>query len=264
MALRLGLGLGLAGGAPFSPSSLYGSAGGDYWDFSDTSTLFQDTAATSPVTTAAQTIARVNGKLGRHNLTQGTAGQRPAWAALPSGKMGAQFDGTDDGLSVAGFDMTGSDEITYIIGLRKASDAAVGMALEVSAAAASNNGTFSLLAPSSPTTDRYAMVSRGNATASVAAIGSSYDAPQTIVIGMKAKISTDTLEMYVNGAIYNQVMTDQGTGNYGNHTLYIGRRAGASFPFNGFITSLIIIGRNLSASELVKANAWVNARTGAY
>jgi len=261
MALRLGLGLGLAGGGPFSPSSLYGSAGGDYWDFSDTSTLFQDTAATSPVTTAAQTIARVNGKLGRYNLTQGTAGQRPAWAALPNDKMGAQFDGTDDGLSVAGFDLSAADEITVIAGVRRtANPAAAAVMLELTADWSANNGTIISSVNGSGTADfgSKGTTLRQPTSPAVASVPSSY------VLTGRADISADSVILRINGTDVSQSLLDQGTGNFGNHTLYVGRRGGTTFPWTGFFTSLLIIGRVLTADELAQAEAWTNARMGAY
>lgn len=60
MALRLGLGLGLANiGGGFSPLSLSPEA---FYDPSDTSTLFQDAAGTTPVTTAGDPVWLMLGK----------------------------------------------------------------------------------------------------------------------------------------------------------------------------------------------------------
>lgn len=49
-------------------------------------TLFQDTAGTTPVTTAGQTVARINDKSGRGNhATQATAASRPTYGVVPQG-----------------------------------------------------------------------------------------------------------------------------------------------------------------------------------
>src|SRR5262245_4073126 len=59
---------------------------GGWWDPSDLSTLFQDTAGTTPVTASGQSVARINDKSGRGNhLIQATAGARPLF--LQSGGL---------------------------------------------------------------------------------------------------------------------------------------------------------------------------------
>jgi len=57
---------------------------------------------------------------------------------------------------------------------------------------------------------------------------------------------------------------DAGTGNLGNHTLYIGRRNGTSLPLNGHLYSLIVRGAASSDSQIASAESYVNSKTGAY
>lgn len=87
MALRLGLGLGLSGGASFSPLSLFAASEPGVWlDPSDISTLFQDTAGTTPVTDAGQSVGLVLDKSGRGNhATQSTSLSRPTLGRNPVG-----------------------------------------------------------------------------------------------------------------------------------------------------------------------------------
>jgi len=75
------------GGAEFSPSSLFAaSEPGVWYDPSDLTTLFTDTAGTTPVTTPGQTVARMNDKSGRgNNATQATAASRPTYGVVPLG-----------------------------------------------------------------------------------------------------------------------------------------------------------------------------------
>jgi hypothetical protein len=76
-----------------APSALY--------DISDLSTLFQDTAGTTPVTAAGQSVARVNDKSGNgRNLTQVTAANRPTYQIDADGFPYLLFDGTLSGMSV--------------------------------------------------------------------------------------------------------------------------------------------------------------------
>jgi hypothetical protein len=73
--------------ATFSPSSLFASSEpGTWFDPSDLTTLFQDTAGTVAVTTPGQTVARMNDKSGRgNNATQATAASRPTFGVVPLG-----------------------------------------------------------------------------------------------------------------------------------------------------------------------------------
>jgi hypothetical protein len=66
----------------------------------------------------------------------------------------------------------------------------------------------------------------------------------------------------VNGKLGDKRNTDQGTGNYGNYPLYIGRRAGTSLPFNGHLYSLIGIGRLTTDSETLALEKAIAKNTG--
>lgn len=71
----------------FSPLSLFAASEPGFWfDPSDLSTLFQDTAGTTPVTVAGQSVARINDKSGRGNhATQSTSLSRPTLGRNPVG-----------------------------------------------------------------------------------------------------------------------------------------------------------------------------------
>lgn len=78
------------GGGAVGPNSITGL---QLWlDFTDLSKMFQDTAGSSPVATAGQSIARINDKSANaNNFTQATAAKRPAYQS----GGGALFDGGD-------------------------------------------------------------------------------------------------------------------------------------------------------------------------
>jgi hypothetical protein len=62
----------------FDPSSLFGGTAGGMWDPSDKSTMFKDTAGTTPVTADGDIVARINDKSGNGNhLIQATLANRP-------------------------------------------------------------------------------------------------------------------------------------------------------------------------------------------
>lgn len=81
------------------PQSLFaGGVQGAWYDFSDLSTLFQDSAGTTPVTANNDPVGRVLDKSGRGNhLTQATAGSRPLYKTDGT-RHWLEGDGVDDWL----------------------------------------------------------------------------------------------------------------------------------------------------------------------
>ena len=86
----------VAAGGGFTPILAAPSA---WYDPSDISTLFQDSAGTTPVTAHGDPVGRMLDKSGNGNhLTQATAAARPLYQVSGSEKY-LLFDGTDDILS---------------------------------------------------------------------------------------------------------------------------------------------------------------------
>lgn len=109
MALQMGLGMARrGGGAAFDPASLFaGGASGGFWKFSDSATLWQDTAGTTAVASDGDTIARADVQGGDHaNLTQSVSAEEPVWKSS-GGVNYAQFDGTNHNIR------GGTDLITF-------------------------------------------------------------------------------------------------------------------------------------------------------
>jgi hypothetical protein len=90
-----------AAGGGFDPGSLFSSDTGGWWDPSDMSTLYQNSAGTTPVTAADQSVGRIDDKSGNGNhLLQATDTNRPI--IRNSGALWwLEFDGVDDGLGAA-------------------------------------------------------------------------------------------------------------------------------------------------------------------
>lgn len=88
----------------FDPSDLFNNGeNGGWYDPSDLSTLWQDTAGTTAVTTSGQSVARIDDKSGSgHHLTQATAASRPTYQTS-GGLHWLDFDGTDDYLQETSF-----------------------------------------------------------------------------------------------------------------------------------------------------------------
>lgn len=175
---------------------------------------------------------------------------------------GIFFDGVDDFLQTAAIDFSNSDKVTVVAGVRKLSDAAQAELLGLTTSPPTGSGTFWLQTPNAAAAANYVWNSRGTATSSTSA--SPFAAPDTAVITGIGDISGDSAIIRRNGVQVSTNATDQGTGNYANDIVYIGRRGGATLPFNGVLTFLCVINRTLTAGELAQLEAFANSRTGAF
>ena len=168
-------------------------------------------------------------------------------------------DGVDDFMQTGSIDFTGTDKVSVFSGVTKLDNTARNLA-ELSVDTAANNGTFALTSGSSYTSkSRGAAAANANQTASVAVSG-----VDTSVITSTHDIAGDVTAIRRNGAAGTSATGDKGTGNFGNYPLYLLSRAGASSFFNGHFYSLIIRGALTTGDDLIKAEAYVNSKTGAY
>jgi hypothetical protein len=236
---------------------------GCWYDPSDMSTLFQDTAGTVPVTAVGQQVARINDKSGRGNFAiQATAASRPLLQQDGGGRRYLAFDGVDDTLATGNISLTATNSLTFWAGVYKASDASTGLIAETSVNAGSNLGAanWSCGAPTPATWG-----ARNTGTLSVfASSPNTFPAPSTAVLAAQATIATDTLLLRINGVQVASVATDQGTGNYGNFPLFLGARSGGTVPLNGRIYGLILRGAASNAAQIASGEAWCNSKAGAY
>jgi hypothetical protein len=248
----------------FTPADLYAaSEKGAWYDPSDFSTMWQDTAGTTPVTATGQSVARIDDKSGNaKHLLQGTAGSMPVLQQDAGGNYYLDFDGTDDFMSCASFDLTTTDCVTVTAGLRKDSDAATGLVVELSTSSSANSGTFALFAPGANGATTFVFRHRGSVDSTTTATGQT--APLTAVVTGLGEIGGDYNRIRVNGAVSATLTSNQGTGAMISATLYVGRRAGTSVPFNGRLYGMIIRGVRSGPIALEATETWMNGKTEAY
>lgn len=172
-----------------------------------------------------------------------------------------KFDGVDDSLSTNSISFTSTDKMSVFAGVRKLSDAAIGVIAELSADISTNNGSFRALAPNGGGVPGYQFGSRGTSLA-LPTISSGYPSPVTNVYTGVASISTNIALLRLNGTQVASDASSQGTGNFGNYPLFIGRRNNASFPLNGQLYSMIIVGKAVTAGELSSTEKFVASKTG--
>jgi hypothetical protein len=164
-------------------------------------------------------------------------------------------------MSTASVNFTSTDKMSIFAGVRKLSDAARGMIVELSATSASNNGSFGMTAPNAASAT-YAFESKG--TALTDAVGTPFTAPLTSVLTGVSSIASGVNILRVNSTQADSDTGDQGTGNFGNYPLFIGRRGGATLPFNGRLYQLLVRGAQSTTQQIEQTEAYVNARTKAY
>ncbi len=135
-------------GGGFSPLGLFAaSEPGGWYDPSDLSTMFQDDAATVPVTAAGQSVAVIKDKSGRGNhAAQTTAASRPLYQVDAGGRGHLVFDGVDDFLLTPTVTPGGSVGQVFAAA-RKASDAAIGYLFDSTSNFSTQNGGIAILAP---------------------------------------------------------------------------------------------------------------------
>lgn len=181
---------------------------------------------------------------------------------------GLLYDGVDDFL-VTPTITPGTDKVQVFAGIRKMSDAAVGVAVGTYLST-STNGSFELNAPRTASSN-YAFLVRGD-TANAQYSMNNFASPVSSVISAACDISGATIAEEimprVNGSIPTLAVSSAGPAGGGNflaYPVYFGRRGGTTLPFNGYAFREIgRFGPNLDAATIAKVEGWVNQATGAY
>lgn len=254
-------------GVGWTPAQMFaGGRVGVWYDPSDLSTLFKDTAGTIPVTADGDSVALVLDKSGNGKHLVQSTGTSQAKYKTSGGLSWLLFDGTDDSYGTnAAIDFSASDEIFLAAGAYKASDAVQSVLAELSASRSANNGSFSFFVPNTAAGLKYQFIPHGTLDPGTVAGSSSvaFAAPNTAVLTLDCDISTDLGELGINGVSAALSSGDLGTGNFGNYTLYVGRRNNTSFPLNGRLHGLIVRGgARPDATERARINAYMAAKSG--
>ena len=266
MNLSIALGLGarsVVGGVPaYNPAVLFENGEqGAWYDPSDLSTLWADVDATIPAVIGGR-VARMDDKSGRGNhALQATEASRPF---LRKGDTRYYLDFfVSSTMSVAAFNMSATDEMTVIAGVRKANDTSLRMVCELTTNAGGTTGGFFLTAPfSTGASGNYGFFCRGNA-GSAAATSATALAPRNAVITGLGKISTDQMIIRRDGVEEGSQVANQGTGNFANAALHIGSRAGTgSFFASGELYGLVIRGNLTTGADLTNAESYMTSKTG--
>lgn len=243
----------------WSPNLLFAAGEQGVWyDPSDFSTMFQDTAGTTPVTATGQSVARINDKSGNgNNATQSTAANRPTLQIDGNGKYYLSFDGSNDILFCNDTNMPTGDLSVFWGSYLNVDFPAAFPAVASYGVASPSRSVFILYGnPSNIYVSQYGdslFVSASKTTAYVASlnrIGTAYNLRKNGGAGSASQ------SMATNTAVYGA----NGFGLGGS---------GAGLPgvspfLSGRIYGLIIRGAASTASQISMTETYMNSKTAAY
>jgi len=235
---------------------------GAWYDPSDITTLFQDSAGTTAVTAAGQPVGLMLDKSGRNNhARQTTAAARPLYQ-LDAGKPYLAFDGVDDFMVTTAF-AWGSDQAFVGTGVRKLTGSASIIA-ELSINLNNNPGSFYHISAEGSQAN-YTASSRGTVNSGGDRVSYATNGgipPVNNVFTAIHSISGDLSVARVDGVAASAATGDKGAGNFGTYPLYIGARAGTSLFFKGRIYGAIFRNLNPNATQLAAIEQYLAAKSG--
>ena len=232
----------------------------------------------SVVTTAGSLTLTVSGAVTNADLRESNVGVNlPAYQAVVNSTTYTtagfphylRFDGVDDFLLTPTI-TPNANKAQVFAGVRKLSDAVAFMGIVEYGDVVAANGSLSVSAPTATGAATYEVALRGTQT--TASNLSPFAAPITSVLSAAFDIGQSTRETEILSRVNALTPTLVGTGsanagggNFLAYPLYIGRRGGTSFPFNGHLYSLIVrFGSNLPAATIENTENYINTKTRAF
>jgi hypothetical protein len=246
-----------------TPLALFASSEKGVWyDPSDKSTLFQDSAGTVPVTTAGQPVGKMLDKSGNGaHAVQNVSASRPIYQVDPYGWDYLDFDGSNDFMVTPSINLTGTDKLTATIGLLvDPAKTTAGTAICTGGDPNAVNGTFLIGAPSS--TADHSFYLRGSSTI-LARVPNQVTGDDVLTGVFDISAATRELELIprLSGVVSTNIVwtgTTAGTGSFGNQPLYLGSLGGSSTFFQGHIYQVIVRGALSNADQIYQAEAWTD------
>lgn len=234
---------------------------GPFYDFSDKSTMFQDSAGTLPVTALNQPVGLVLDKSGKGiALDQPTTINRPIYALDSKGKPSLSFNGTNQWLKTAiNLNLSGTAGVTVASSWLTASNA-ISIIHELSSAASNIGGFY--LATNVAAAGSIRILETTSAGQFFLDITAPLGAAHVAVA--QYSIATPNLAANLDQQSKQQTTGVSGTWNFLNAIFYVGARAGSASFFNGNLHTLAIRGALSTQPEIELLARFANSRAGAY
>jgi hypothetical protein len=244
----------------FSPLSLLPFV---WYDPSDLSTMFQDSAGTTPVTAAPDPVGRINDKSGNgKHATQATSGARPLLQLDAGGRQYLAVDGVDDILSsatqtqiVGPWEFWAGVDITTNGGIQTNL-----FSLSPATGVSSSGETEGLFQRSDGALRRVIGASRVAAeTIYNANLDAAFTVGSRFVARVRAETGPDQVSVTTPAGTATIAAAYTGTPSSGNARYNIGAPAGAAvWRFYGGL----VFDRALTAGEAAQLDGWFRARMG--
>jgi hypothetical protein len=247
----------LRGGAPaFNPASLNPVV---WYDPSDLSTLFQDSAGTIPVTAAGQAVGLMRDKSGNnYHASQATSTERPL-LQTDGTHWWLQGDGLDDFMQTGNIDLTATDKVSVFAGVSRPSNNSR-MWVELGNDA---NGGFYVFNDNQLRVINEIGVKQ--ADAGTFYTNNTLSEPSNLV-SASVKISyagtSSPVSLRRNAVNIPMQSTVGPAGVFGNLPLYLLSRGGTSAFNSGNLYPLIIVPRLTTDEETSNTEKWVAEKTG--
>ncbi len=169
-------------------------------------------------------------------------------------------DGVDDWMQTAAVDFSGTDKVIVATAMRKLSDAARAILIELGTAAENIAGNFAVEAPSAGLQN---FAARGSGSSSVNTVQTaSAIAPLSAVLLARID-SAAGVGLRINGGAWAENKTPFG-GNFVNAPVYFDRRSGASLPSSARDYGTLIVGRLLTGLETAAVEKFLRQKSRAY
>lgn len=234
---------------------------GVWYDPSDLSTLFSDSDGTIPATVNG-TVGKMLDKSGNgYHMIQTDATKRPTLKYV-DGTYYLLPDGSNDFMSCANVDLSGTNKLTIVAGLKKTSDAATQWPIEFGTQSTSVNGSFGIATPLNAGVNRFVALYKGNSTNQ--SVYGTYAAPSNKILTIQCNIGTPIINLRINQVSIQTNTTSTGSGNFAKQALYLFMRSGTLFPFSGNFYGLIVRGAESTGDEINECEEYIARRSLAY
>lgn len=226
-----------------------------------TKALFQDAAMSIPAAIGMPVVKALDlSGRGNHVTFANVTLQQNA-----AGKKYFSFNGSTSSGATSAINMTGTDKVFVCAGY--SASAGVSCVLEFSASTPANTGAFALFtgadAAGNVVANSHQFSLKGDSlyrlskTVAGAVVS-------TLVGDISLADGTTELVPSINGSSADFTVngTTAGTGNLGNHPLYIGMRGGATSPLTGEVYGFIVRGATPTAGQIADTRAYMARLTG--
>jgi lysophospholipase L1-like esterase len=229
---------------------------GAWYDPSDLSTMFQDTAGTTPVTASGQDVRRINDKSGNGNDIIFSAG-----VPLDQNPLGIYYlQGNGSvGTTASAFDLSSYDKVSIVSGIKLGSGSQTLLSFGL---VGSNAGSFDVggLNPKSPL-----VYWRGSTGFAAKYYGSAVEnevifSTQVDLSGTNQATECPLFRLNANDVSVLTVNNDGGTGQLGNFVFKLFYGAGTEFL--GRFYGIVVVTGLLDAATNLSVETWMAQKTG--